>query len=101
MRIFEVLQRSNASKLNDMEFESNLIIKPKLTKDQRVSFINEISKDLEMDIYMTFGQGEQEKIINILISMVSDDEVYNLYQNSYDGIKVNDLLSLVFETEKL
>ena len=84
-----------------MEFETNLIIKPKLTKEERVSFINGISKELRMDIYLVFGQGQQEKIIDLLIIMVSDDEVYNLYQNSTDGVKINDLLSLIFETESL
>jgi chemotaxis protein CheY-P-specific phosphatase CheC len=84
-----------------MEFETNFIIKPKLTIDQRVSFINSISEELKMDIYFVFGNEQQEKIINLLINMVSEDESYNLYQNSFDGILVNDLLSLIFETESL
>ena len=84
-----------------MEFETNFIIPTKLEKEERISFINSISEDLKMDIYFVFGQGQQEKIIDILINMVSDDEVYNLYLNSFEGIKVNDLLSLIFETESL
>ena len=84
-----------------MEFETNFIVKPELTIDQRVSFINSISEELKMDIYFVFGNGQQEKIINLLINMVSQDESYNLYQNSFDGILVNDLLSLIFETESL
>ena len=84
-----------------MEFETNFIVKPELTIDQRVSFINSISEELKMDIYFIFGNGQQEKIIDLLINMVSEDESYNLYQNSFDGILVNDLLSLIFETESL
>ena len=84
-----------------MEFETNFIVKPELTIDQRVSFINSISEELKMDIYFIFGNEQQEKIIDLLINMVSEDESYNLYQNSFDGILVNDLLSLIFETESL
>ena len=84
-----------------MDFETNFIIKPELTIDERVSFINSISEELKMDIYFVFGNGQQEKIINLLINMVSQDESYNLYQNSFDGILVNDFLSLIFETESL
>ena len=84
-----------------MDFETSFIIKPELTIDERVSFINSISEELKMDIYFVFGNGQQEKIINLLINMVSQDESYNLYQNSFDGILVNDLLSLIFETESL
>ena len=80
-------------------FETNIIIPIKLNKEERISLINNISKDLEMDIYLGFGSGEFDTVIELLLNVVGNDSFYEMYLNSFEGVNLDVVLQSILETQ--
>ena len=75
-------------------------ISTKLTSEQRIEVLKENREEIISEIYFVNGERSEEgkkEIMTTLLSMVKGKDFYSNFLNSFEGVKIVDLLQRIQE----
>lgn len=75
-----------------------MTISTKLTTEQRIEVLKENREEIISEIYFVNGERSEEgkkEIMTILLSIVKSEDFYSNFLNSFEGVKIVDLLQTI------